>query len=349
MNRTAISILLAAAVFHAGELFCAEPKIEIPKIPFVKILDPAVPDTSQWKPEYKKDQISMRSVEGMTYLQTSKVERAWSSMYRTINIDLDQYPIFQVHVASVSKQWYLILAGVQFQGGYLKLIEANETGTFVFDLPLLSGLKGKQRIQLKLGVSDPGGQPLANESASLDQLIFVGRTTADDAGDKYDLVPELRAAKRAKPKPYHGPVHQILMPDKSDVDLLETSVKDGPLEVNFYQREGLGIVRGKLYDKNWGAVHRNVTVDLDRFPVLEINVLSSSKNWFLILASPSMKSKYARLAESKAPGNYQFDVQRKTELSGVQTFDLQIGVSAPENPSARGEWMAFDELRFKGP
>ena len=31
MNRTAISILLAAAVFHAGELFCAEPKIEIPR------------------------------------------------------------------------------------------------------------------------------------------------------------------------------------------------------------------------------------------------------------------------------------------------------------------------------
>jgi hypothetical protein len=307
-------------------------------IPFQKVYDPGQTDTAGWDRETKG--VDIRSFEGIATVEGRAVETSWGSVYKTVSVDLDQHPLLEINVLSVSGSWYLILAGDQFPDGYIRLMESNETGRFSFDVPLLGEISGRQKFQVKVGVSNPGGGRLAGESVSFSKLAFQSR-----GASPADASPGRAARAPARPPRAEG--LSLLDPAGADIDLWRESVGNAPPETRFSLKDGLGIVKGKNDKRNWGAAHRLVEVDLSAYPILEIGVLESSRQWYLILASPAISGGYVRLAEKTAPGAYNFDVPRLTGLTGIQEFDVQVGISYPEGNSIKGEWMVFDVLRFR--
>lgn len=309
-------------------------------IPFLKVYDPTGQDSGVWKKENDKAEIGFSTYRGITTLEASDPERPWSAMYRPVSVNLDQHPILEIGVLSVSKQWYLILAGDQFDGGYTRLIESKDTGSFSFDIPKLTGLKGQQKFEVKIGVSDPEGTPLSGEKVVFDKLAFVARP--DGASEQAAKVPA--AKKRFKPRK-DGSFY-VFDPSNENLDQWQEAAKDGPEEVRFDVHDGVAVVKGAIAERNWGAVHREVAVNLKRLPVLEIHVPACSKRWYLILANPRLPNGYVRLIETDKPGTYRFNIPKETGLEDIQVFDLQVGVSTPDSPSVKGEWMSFDTLRF---
>lgn len=339
-------IIATISFFFLSPIFAASLPVEIAPIPFIKVYNSDSSDMSGWLSENAKDKISLWSFEGVATIEAQQASRSWAAVYHPVSVDLSRQSVLQINVLSATKQWYLILVGPQFKKGFFRLIESKETGLFSFDIPKLTDLKDKQKFGIKIGVRDPSGKRVANERVSFDKLVFLGRESLQPAGEK-KTPPQAFIQKEKKAKSPSRDALAIFDPDHDNPDLWQESVKDGPLEVHYYEKEGMAIVKGEMDSQNYAAVHRQVTVDLDQFPWLAINVPSCSNQWYLILKNPSIPEGMTRFIESDKIGAFRFDVRERTGLSGMQTFDLQVGVSAPENWSVRGEWMAFDRLEFE--
>lgn len=307
-------------------------------IPFLKVYDPDH-NGKTWKGEDTGAQMKLWSFEGLGILECQRSERSWGSLYRTVAVDLDRHPFLEINVLSASRRWYLILAGDQFPDGFLRLIETDGTGLFRFNVPEITRLKGLQKLDVKIGISDPAGAALANEKVFFDKFVFIATAAAPAPA----LASVFSGAKKA---PLSGGLN-LLDPSGKDLDLWQEFVKGGPHEVRFSVRNGLGIVKGKMNDRNWGAVHRDITADLSQFPVFEINVLDCSRSWYIIVESPGLNDGYYRLIDTQNIGLYEFDLPALTGLSGEQTFQIQIGVSYPESDSVKGEYVVFDRVRLK--
>jgi hypothetical protein len=111
-------------------------------MPFVKVYDPAQSDTKVWNSEQGAN-LALYSFEGVATIK-GKPSKPAGAVYRTLVVDLDRYPLLQINVLSVTKQWYLALAGKQFQGDFIKLIQSSKAGFFEFDVASLTGLSGRQ-------------------------------------------------------------------------------------------------------------------------------------------------------------------------------------------------------------
>src|SRR3989344_5355791 len=151
----------------------------VTEIPFFKLYKPGESQNlmNSWKVEDAGLKMQFRQFEGIATLQSEKNGRPWGAVYQTAALNIDQYPILQIHVLSATKYWYLILSGPQFSGGYIRLTETKETGLFNFDIPKLTGLSGNQKFDVKIGVSDPTGEPLTDEKVTFDRFLFLSRET----------------------------------------------------------------------------------------------------------------------------------------------------------------------------
>jgi hypothetical protein len=337
-----VSLALAISFLGSAVLSAGDPdESPFTLIPFMKVFDPTGRENSLWKAENANTGIGFTTYQGITTLSGSDPTLSWCAMYRPIAVNLTQHPILQINVLSVSKQWYLILTGKQFEGGYLRLIESKDTGLFSFDLYKLANLSGPQKFEVKLGISDPEGKPLTKEKMIFDMLAFTARP---DAGVSDGGAPSVKKAAKSKAK--NDGAFYIFDPSAENGDDWHENAKDGPEEVRFQVRDGVAVVKGAIAGRNWGAVHREVAVNLKRLSTLEVHVLGVSKRWYLILSHPKLPNGFVRLIETDQTGTFRFNIPKETGLEGIQVFDLQLGVSAPENPTVKGEWVSFDLLRF---
>jgi len=311
-------------------------------IPFVKVYDPSRNEPTDWQVEDVKNEILIWSHQGIATVEAIQSDQSWSSLHKTVSINLNIHPLLQIRVLSATKRWYLILSSPKMQNDYVRLIETDKKGLFTFDIPQLTQLSGHQKFDIKIGVSNPEAFTLSNERMSFNQLVFIERQPKTDS---------IRASKssRKKIKKFKKNNKEITLfiPDGTGVDLWKESFKNGPQEVRYSVKDGRGIIQGRMKSRNWGALSRNVAVDLERFPIIEIRVLSSSKKWYLLISNPKLKNGFERLIESEKSGSFQFHIPALTKLSGLQTLEIKLGVSHPGNSSIRGEWIVFDQLRFR--
>lgn len=315
--------------------------------PFFKVHDPSGSDEKHWKKEYEDSDLRFQNFDGVSTLECFRCEKPWNSLYREVTVNLSRLPVLQIRVLASSKHWFLIVEGSQFPNGFLRLTETGDSGLFTFDIAKLSGLSGPQTFNVKLGLSNPGAEKLGEAKVSFNTLSFVN-PSPDQLVSNADANKTLAALQGQRDPKQEGCLY-VLDPDDAHADLWQESVPDGPHEVRFQQKNGVGIVKGKITERNWGAVHRPVTVDLKKCPILQIRMVSSSKNWYLILTSPAIKEGFVRLKDSSEEGLFEFNVAQITGLTGDQTFDLQVGLSNPTGDTLKGEWAAFDLLRFKQP
>ncbi len=129
-----------------------------------------------------------------------------------------------------------------------------------------------------------------------------------------------------------------------------------PIEATIEIKKDEAIIEGATQDKAFGSVHKNMTIDLDRYSVIKIDVKSVSYYWYLIVSgeqfhfdptNPRLADGYALLQEStNKTGKYKYDLKKITGLSGKQNFDLQIGVGRFSGDGNIGCKAVIKSLRF---
>ncbi len=130
------------------------------------------------------------------------------------------------------------------------------------------------------------------------------------------------------------------------------------IELKQYSEGSIAVIEGTSKKESFGCVYMEVEVNLDKYPVLEIDVDSVSKYWYIIIISDQLKGK-----EEDAQGNkfirVQPDVNRKgkstynlksiTGLTGTQSFILKVGVATGDvYVPVKEQTMSFNYLRLKG-
>lgn len=134
--------------------------------------------------------------------------------------------------------------------------------------------------------------------------------------------------------------------EETSLDILNTESKsiskwweswgDEPKEAAVQMKEGRAFIEGKSQHKAFGSIHKNLAVDLDKYPVMEIEVESVDYYWYVVIsgeqfkfdpANPKSGSGYVLVQEAaNKTGKYKYNIKEITGLSGEQKFDLQVGV-----------------------
>lgn len=115
-------------------------------------------------------------------------------------------------------------------------------------------------------------------------------------------------------------------------------------------------IEGASPDKTFGSVHKNVSINVDEYPVLEIEVESINYYWYLIIsgsqfhfdpAVPNLGEGYVLLQEAtNRTGKLTYNIKKIAKLSGKQNFDLQLGVGRPAYSSNEGAVVVIKSLKF---
>lgn len=256
--------------------------------------------------------------------------QSYGCVYRALEIDLDKTPFLEINVESVSHHWYLILRGSQLPNGWVKVqADTDQTGTFLYDLRLTTGLTGRQTFgEFQIGVSTEGSAS-GNKGQSL-VLNSLRIVSASSGGDSLEL---------------YGPHNRKLSGWKNVND------DKSPSGVDIVPGEQSGSIRGNRPGQSYGMMYKAVSLDFSKFSVLKVEVESVTHHWYLIVTHPSLNKGFARIQpDTNLTGAFYYDLKDITGLQGVQDVRLQVGISTNEqSPNAFGETMTFKEIAFLAP
>lgn len=148
----------------------------------------------------------------------------------------------------------------------------------------------------------------------------------------------------------------ILNTESENISAWYEGWEDQPPEAKIKVDGTTATIEGASLDKTFGSVHKNVTIDLDEYPVLEIEVTSVNYYWYLVVsgsqfnfdpAAPNVGDGYALLQEAtNRVGTLKYNIKKITGLSGEQNFDLQLGVGRPAYNSNVGAVLTIKSLKF---
>lgn len=267
----------------------------------------------------------------------TEAERNYGVVYQYLDWDLDQYPYLEINVSSSNTEWFMLVENPELANGYLKFQkDTREVGIRAYNLREATGLKGKRRIRLELGIATrerPGNINLKMRMASL-KLV----------------------------KSPSGTLVKIASQETPAEDLtLQTSLlgwnnrwKSGENAGAYLSKLPGGKLRitGDYTHQEYGCVYRNLTVDFSEYPQLEVNVTKVNGNLYLIFEGAQFRGGYYRLKpDISKPGNYIFDLQKDLKyMEGPQTFNFNLGVTTgnPAIPVA-GHAVEFTTVKFVGP
>lgn len=115
-------------------------------------------------------------------------------------------------------------------------------------------------------------------------------------------------------------------------------------------------IEGISVKQSFGSVYQDVTVNLDKYPYLEVNVDSLVGMWYIILLNEDLKnaeqeesgSKYVRVQpDTLMLGKFRYDLKKTTGLSGLTTLRFKIGISTGLSESFnRGKYVVIKYIRF---
>ncbi|MBU0479266.1 hypothetical protein KKC91_11965 [bacterium] len=320
----AILPLVTVLIISCGNSATAEEKLE-----YIDIFSSQNTDVTSWHDNWNG--VSTGAIitkEGAkAIIIGTNANKSYGPVYINVDMDLDKFPILEINVDSVTHHWYLIINHPSLNRGYTKIQpDTDYQGEKKYDLRLLTGLSGKQSFQLQLGVSTA---EMKNNNLA-EKLVFT----------------KLRFSQKHEEQ--NG---TIILCDNTHPDI-NGWVKEWPdgrsTGATICSTGEIITIQGILDSQSYGCVYKDITLDLDRFPYLEIDVISASHHWYLILISPNVEGGFVKIQpDTKITGKSIYDLRDISGLSGLQAFQLQVGVGTSEQkPNINGETMSFHSLVF---
>ena len=116
-------------------------------------------------------------------------------------------------------------------------------------------------------------------------------------------------------------------------------------------------VEGISTTQSFGNVYQDVTLDINKYPFLEVDVDSANGMWYIIVMNEDLKhfeqesdggSKFFRVqADNLMLGKFRYNIKEMTGLSGLVTLRFKIGVATGLAESInKGKWALIKYIRF---
>lgn len=272
----------------------------------------------------------IKKSKGLTVVQGNDKDQNFSAVYKKISLDLDQYSFLEMDVKSVSDHWYCILKAEGLQDGFLRLQpDTAKTGKFRFNIRKAIGRGGVQHFSLEIGVSSPEGKSTKGKKVVIKKAVFLNT-----------------GLKKAKGKMKDVSSYDLINKNYNNIGFWQLGHMDSR-EVEIKVKDRKTIITGKMDNQNFGAARKNVTLDLNKYSFIEIEVADVSDHWYLIMSGNSIPNGYIKLQpDSNKKGVFEYNIKEKLKISGTIDFDLQIGVSSPEGKNCLGQKVVVKKLHI---
>lgn len=218
---------------------------------------------------------------------------SWASVSRTVDIDINNYPLVTIGVHSAAGTWALKVAD---NGGTDQVLQPNTAtpGVHTYDLRSL-GWSGTRKVTMRIfavGYQKPVMvDHIRVHSPSTVSLAFAdgfhggpGEETLDPGWVRYN-------------------VQTSLEPETGRTFLIRAKPKDD--------------------EPHWGAITRAITVDLDRHPILRLAVPIGGRGWGLKVNGGTDVDTVVQPTTTRS-GTYSYDLTTATGWRGLRTFDIKI-------------------------
>ncbi len=261
----------------------------------------------------------------------TKKTDVWGCVFVQMPAAFDSPSELLITVEKIAGEGYLILKHPSLPDGFVRLEPAPAIkGVCRSALPAIQG--GDQPAELQVGVMNPQGPDATGASIEISKIEIWG--PGSESVDDNRKISALA----------------LLSPDKLDEQAAEFQNKWGDLSsgASFAVRNGAFVVTGTRKDDVYGCVYRNVDIDLDEDPILNIDVRKAKGEGYIILKADGLPDGYVRLAPPLAKaGKFRYvlsDFIRKREKLSVE---LQIGVVNSAGPNAIGAEIAISSLTIE--
>ena len=139
----------------------------------------------------------------------------------------------------------------------------------------------------------------------------------------------------------------VLNPQEPNLKTWPTGWGNEPDEVSARISDGNVVVRGIREEQSFGALHKNICVDFEKYSYLEIEVSRAANCWYIIFSGPEFENGFIRIQkDTEKTGKFKYNLWNYPQLRNKMEFDIQIGVSAPGKSGQKDVEMVFGNLRF---
>ncbi len=242
--------------------------------------------------------------------------RSYGSVYQNLAIDMDRAPYVTVDVQSANGFWYIIVKNSRIPSGFVRVQpDTNLTGRQIYDLKTITGLSGRETIQMEIGISSGNPDPNVGKSMTFKDLHFTSREA---------VIP---GALRMSP-------------------WMDTWPDGSPTGATVRVTDAACAVNGTSTKMPYGAIRRVVSVNLDKTPLLKIAPITVSAMWYMEATGGNLRAPVKIQADTDATQPQTYNLKELTGLTGDQSFELLVGVSSGGQDANNGKQFVFQDLSF---
>lgn len=308
------------------------------KYAFFELLDYKTTDISEWNSKWNVESQAGAELtkKDETFIIKAKLKKQnFAAIYKHITIDLDAFPFLEIDVKKTSAKWFLIFSGEKIKNGYIRIqTDTDKKGKIKYNIKKKLGVKGELSFDLEMGVSVPDGTSCDGEEVIIKDLKFFG------PGVKGSVIG--KDSGNIDTKDYYDLLSADCYQNMGDWDTRNA-------EAVLKKIKNKTAIIGKRKNQNYGAIYKNIILNLDDYPYIEIEVDQVSDHWYLILSGDKIKNGYLKIQpDTKKKGKKKYNIKQLLGLSGEINFDLQIGVASPSSKSCDGEKVILKKLKILG-
>ncbi|MGQ0645329.1 MAG: hypothetical protein ACT4O3_07540 [Elusimicrobiota bacterium] len=274
---------------------------------------------NKW-PDGSSSGAEMKSAGNVQTITGTSKKQSYGNVHKRIGVDLDKTPFLTVDVASVNGFWFLIAKSPRIKQGYMRIQpDTNVAGVHIYDVKALTGLSGRQELEVELGVSSGKQDPNYGKSFSIKDFRFVAKSPR--------MIPGALRLSGWKDK----------WPDGTPAGAKIEESMDGFKVVGTSKSQG------------YGTVYRVISVNLDKTPMLAVSPTAANGYWYVEALGGGVKEPVKIQPDTTLTDAQSYDLVSALGLTGEQSFELHIGVStAGETTSNAGKEVSFKEIAFTG-
>lgn len=293
--------------------------------------------TAKWKYRWadgsKTGAVLRKNKKGYIVKGISKIN-TFGSIYADIVIDFDKCKELLVEVPKVKGYWYMLIADQNFPGGYIHIqMDTMEKGSFKYDLKQITGFKGKRKIQFHIGISS------RKKIANKDLFILMSKLQLKR------LSLSKQSEKIRSTNAYDPPEAQMNLRGWQD------HYPDGSSTgATIYFEGKKGVIVGAYKNLNYGFVYRDIEIDLNKNPILELSINEVSQGWYLVIQSDELPWGLIKLERNNPEtGIFRYDLKNILKLSGKQRLQVALGVVVEKIgvKSNIDQFLKFNYIKFK--
>lgn len=260
---------------------------------------------------WSTDRVTSQESSGATTVTVTDGNK-WGNIYsEPLMIDFDENPEVTIDVGSVTEEWSLKVNNGSWTEDKEIQADTSEEGLLTYNLAELLELTGEQSLTFKLWVTGAQGASAVFESLTYQLPAFpdegedIGWADDFDSEDGWASA-ELRGRNA-------------------------TLTSDGTV----------GTVT-HVADAAYGAVEKNVKIDVSKHHLLSVRTTAASAEWALKLYDFEDENKDFQIqGDTSNTGVITFDLSELTELAGEQEFKLKLFAIGPKGTS-----VTFDRVSF---